>query len=106
MNISNKIRYFKVLIVTPFITTPYTISPPRVAFPPIYHPTLSAMLEYAKTILLKVSFDRALFEKELRKAVRTLAPDELLQFKDWCYKQFVKVYQLILNRVFGQPTLA
>ena len=38
------------------------------------------MLEYAKTILLKVSFDRALFEKELRKAVRTLAPDELLQF--------------------------
>ena len=61
------------------------------------------MLEYAKTILLKVSFDRALFEKELRKAVRTLAPDELLQFRDWCYKQFAKIYRLVLNRVFHQP---
>ena len=24
-------------------------------------------------------------------------------FKDWCYKQFAKIYQLILNRVFQQP---
>jgi len=64
------------------------------------------MLEYAKTILLKVSFDKVLFEKELRKAVRTLAPDELLLFKDWCYKQFSKLYQLILNRVFGQPAVS
>ena len=106
MNISNKIRYFKAIVVTPSATSPYTLRPPWLVFLPIYHSTLFVMLEYAKTILLKVSFDRALFEKELRKAVRTLAPDELLQFKDWCYKQFIKVYRLVLNRVFGQPELA
>ena len=59
------------------------------------------MLEYAKTILVKVSFDKILFEKELRKALRQLVPDELLQFKAWCYEQFAKSYQRILNRVFA-----
>jgi len=64
------------------------------------------MLEYAKTILLKVSFDRILFEKELRKALRMLLPDELVQLKAWCYEQFSKLYRRILNRVFTQPTTA
>lgn len=64
------------------------------------------MLEYAKTILIKVSFDKVLFEKELRKAIRNLAPEELVQFRAWCYNQFAKVYQLVLNRVFNQLTLA
>ena len=41
------------------------------------------MLEYAKTILLKVSFDKILFEKELRKALRMLLPAELVQLKEW-----------------------
>ncbi|GAA4011828.1 hypothetical protein GCM10022408_25430 [Hymenobacter fastidiosus] len=60
------------------------------------------MLEYVKTILLKVSFDKILFEKELRKAFRMLVPTELLQLKTWCYQQFAKVYHRILNRVFAQ----
>jgi hypothetical protein len=60
------------------------------------------MLEYVKTILLKVSFDQILFEKELRKAFRMLVPAELLELKTWCYQQFAKVYQRILNRVFAQ----
>ncbi|MCC2548447.1 hypothetical protein LJY25_18515 [Hymenobacter sp. BT175] len=64
------------------------------------------MLEYAKTILLKVSFDQILFEKELRKALRMLVPDELVQLKEWCYNQFSNVYRRILNRVFGQPAQA
>jgi len=60
------------------------------------------MLEYVKTILLKVSFDKMLFEKELRKALRMLVPTELVELKSWCYQQFAKVYQLVLNRVFAQ----
>lgn len=60
------------------------------------------MLEYAKTILTKVSFDRSLFEKELRKAIRTLVPEELVEFKAWCYQQFSRLYHRILTRVFAQ----
>jgi hypothetical protein len=60
------------------------------------------MLEYAKTILLKVSFDKILFEKELRKALRMLMPEEMTQLKTWCYEKFASIYQRILNRVFAQ----
>ncbi len=58
------------------------------------------MLEYFKTILHKVSFDRFLFEKELRKAIKALVPAELVEFKEWCYKQFSSLYLSILNRQF------
>ncbi len=58
------------------------------------------MLEYVKTILLKVSFDGKLFEKELRKAFKLLTKEELGNLKNWCYETFAGVYQLILNKVF------
>lgn len=64
--------------------------------------TRMSMLEYFKTILRKVSFDRYLFEKELRKAIRALVPDELLVFRDWCYEQFGKLYLVILNKHFSK----
>lgn len=60
------------------------------------------MLEYAKTILLKVSFDGKLFEKELRKALKLLATEEMLQLKAWCYENFAGIYQLILNKAFSK----
>lgn len=60
------------------------------------------MLEYVKTILLKVSFDRKLFEKELRKAFKILTREELKHLKNWCYETFAGVYQIILNRVFSK----
>ena len=56
------------------------------------------MLEYVKTILKKVSFDRKLFEKELIKALKILLPIELKALKKWCYEQFGHIYQLILNK--------
>lgn len=59
------------------------------------------MLEYVKTILLKVSFDKMLFEKELRKAFKVLLKDEQQQLKQWCYDQFSGMYLLVLNRVFA-----
>ncbi|MCC9165956.1 hypothetical protein LN893_03780 [Pontibacter sp. XAAS-A31] len=58
------------------------------------------MLEYVKTILLKVSFDKVLFEKELKKALKVLLTDELKQLEQWCYQQFSGMYLRILNKVF------
>jgi len=62
------------------------------------------MLDYVKLILVKVSFSKRLFEKELRKAVRQLLPDELAGFKTWCYQQFARVYRRVLKRVFTHPS--
>ncbi len=59
------------------------------------------MLEYVKTILQKVSFSRQLFEKELKKAVASLVPEEVLHLKTWCYQRFGEVYEAILNRCFA-----
>lgn len=63
---------------------------------------ITVMLEYVKTILLKVSFDKKLFEKELRKAFKVLIPEELRQLKKWCYEKFSEIYLLILNSVFSK----
>ncbi|WP_460979394.1 hypothetical protein [Spirosoma knui] len=41
-------------------------------------------LEYSQCVLEKVSFDRTLFRKELRKFVRYLSASERLQLIRWC----------------------
>lgn len=58
------------------------------------------MLEYFKIILSKVSFDRRLFERELRKAIKSLVEDELNDLKKWCYDQFGQIYGPIMDRQF------
>lgn len=58
------------------------------------------MLEYIKLILGKVSFSKELFEKELRKAIQMLVPNEVEQLKVWCYAKFSSLYEEILNRNF------
>ena len=60
------------------------------------------MLDYVKLILLKVSFSKKLFEKELRKSLQLIKPAELLEFKTWCYQQFARLYRRVLKRVFIQ----
>jgi hypothetical protein len=60
------------------------------------------MMEYVKVILLKVSFDKKLFEKELQKGLNLLIPSEVQEFKDWCYKTFAKAYEPVLNKHFLQ----
>ena len=62
------------------------------------------MLDYVKTILLKVSFSKVLFEKELRKALRHVLPAELPDFRTWCYEQFSRLYWAVMNRIFAQHT--
>ncbi|EOZ96582.1 hypothetical protein A33Q_2352 [Indibacter alkaliphilus LW1] len=49
---------------------------------------------------MKVSFDRRLFEKELRKALNLLVPAEIQLFKEWCYSKFSSKYEPVLNKYF------
>lgn len=58
------------------------------------------MLEYFKTILVKVSFDARLFEKELRKALRDLVDEEIEELRAWCYAHFSSRHQPVLERCF------
>ncbi len=63
------------------------------------------MLDYVKTILQKVSFNRVLFERELKKGISYLLAEELVEFKVWCYTKFGHVHQAILLRHVGPLAL-
>ena len=41
------------------------------------------MFDYTKSVLERVSFNVALFRKELEKAIKTLLPFELDQLREW-----------------------
>jgi hypothetical protein len=58
------------------------------------------MLNYAKKILSRVSFDAKLFEKELRKALKMLIAEEIMELKRWCYANYGNEHGAILNRCF------
>lgn len=58
------------------------------------------MLEFKKKILKTVSFDLHLFEKELMKATKWLASEELEDLQKWCYTNFGEHYKNIMDRCF------
>ena len=58
------------------------------------------MLEFSKKILSKVSFDRQLFKKELRKSIKRLKGEELRQLRDWCIHQFQDRYGDLIQQSF------
>lgn len=59
------------------------------------------MLELSKNILRKVSFDHALFYKELSKALKWLQnTEEIQKLKEWCMLEFGQSHRLILQKVF------
>lgn len=47
----------------------------------------TSMLEYVKTILRKVSFDRKLFRKEYRKSLLWLSGNDARELKQWLRHQ-------------------
>jgi len=55
------------------------------------------MLRFSKSILQKVSFDRTLFKKELRKSINWLKKDELMMLKVWCLASFGKYKDIIID---------
>ena len=66
---------------------------------------MASMLEYIKIILQKVSFDRRLFEKELRKAIRMLMPAEVKRLRLWCYENYSTTHLPVLNTCFPKLSL-
>jgi len=58
------------------------------------------MLEFCKKILTNVSFDRLLFAKELRKAVKWVSKEERRQLKDWCIQKFGNIYSEEITATF------
>lgn len=60
------------------------------------------MLELSKQILQKVSFDRKLFKKELRKSLKWINPDEKPMLKTWCLMTFGPIYRDVILEVFDR----
>jgi len=58
------------------------------------------MLEYAKVILPKVSYNRELFRKELSKCISWVDGKELDLLKTWCFENFMDQHPDILNKAF------
>lgn len=58
------------------------------------------MLEYAKTILPKVSDDVILFKKELTKCINWTNPAELQELHQWCRSAFHDHLSPIIEEVF------
>ncbi|NNF01768.1 MAG: hypothetical protein HKN22_03720 [Bacteroidia bacterium] len=60
------------------------------------------MLEYTKEVLSKVSFDKRLFSKELRKAVKWLKKEERSALMLWCITTFGHQYSDVISDVFDK----
>jgi hypothetical protein len=58
------------------------------------------MLKYTKTILSKVSFDKELFKKELKKSIQWLKRDEIIALQAWCVLNFGAIYHDVISEVF------
>ena len=61
---------------------------------------MKKMLNYFKSILTRVSFDARIFEKELRKAIKSLIAEEVQELRAWCYANFGNQHEAILDRCF------
>jgi hypothetical protein len=60
------------------------------------------MLEYVKTILQKVSFDTALFRKELQKSIQWLTTTEKVELKGWLNYSFNGDHKKIIKDIFDK----
>ncbi len=63
------------------------------------------MLEFCKDILLRVSFSRKLFRKELVKSVRWLNKREQVQLRSWSLVTFGSLYGDVIAEAFQQAPL-
>jgi hypothetical protein len=59
------------------------------------------MLKYTEIVLLKVSFNKDLFKKELKKALKWLKKEEATILKNWCVINFGAVYMDVINEVYS-----
>ena len=65
------------------------------------------MLELCKEILIKVSFDKYLFQKELNKSLKRVNNSEdREQLKNWCVRRFGKIYPEVVRLAFAKKTVS
>lgn len=64
------------------------------------------MLNYQKMIIEKVSTDRSLFEKEVRKTMLLLSREDFFEFRRWVFSHFSSQYFDILRRCFTTSRIA
>ncbi|MAZ54855.1 MAG: hypothetical protein CMP55_03520 [Flavobacteriales bacterium] len=55
------------------------------------------MLRFCKIILEKVSFDKNLFRKELKKSTHLVNKNEQIALKIWCLTTFANYKDIILD---------
>lgn len=60
------------------------------------------MMEYARTILPRVSYSKDLFRKELIKCIGWSKPEELQELKTWCYQVFYHRFPGIVEAAFSE----
>ncbi len=58
------------------------------------------MLEYTKTILGKVSFDKSLFKRELEKSLSHLEAREIRHLVSWLHKNYGRQYPDLIEEFF------
>ena len=62
------------------------------------------MLDYQKTILNKVSFDKNLFRKELKKSYKWLKNDEIKNLSSWVKDQYYRMYPEVIQEITESQT--
>ena len=70
-----------------------------------YNHKFKIMLDFCKKVLLKVSFDKKLFRKELLKAIVWLKGDDVVLLRVWCLATFGHIYRDVILEVFEQLPL-
>lgn len=63
----------------------------------LYCKSKKNMLEFRKKILSKVSFDKDLFKKELKKSIKWMNKKELLHLKIWSLITFSQYKKIIID---------
>ena len=62
---------------------------------------LIPMLEFCKTVLKRVSFDRRLFATELKKAFRWLSKEDAEALRQWAMRQYQHKYGQVITAAFA-----
>ena len=58
------------------------------------------MLDLCKKVLLRVSPNKALFARELKKSIRHLSGDDLKTLKAWCLQRFQHLHSDLIESSF------
>lgn len=61
---------------------------------------MKQMLGFVQQVLTKVSFDKELFRKELKKGLRWISPGERTLLLTWCLANFGNTHQDVIKEVF------